>query len=66
MMPPPDPGGGRWACAQFDLRDKSGAELASWSALTVSRLELEPIARQAYIGDVGLWAPQVHARATRT
>ena len=47
---------------QFDLRDKSGAELASWSALTVSRLELEPIARQAYIGDVGLWAPQVHAR----
>ena len=51
---------------QFDLRDKSGAELASWSALTVSRLELEPIARQAYIGDVGLWAPQCMRAATRT
>ena len=47
---------------QFDLRDSAGESLAAWSALTVSRLELEPIARQVYVGDVGLWAPQVYAR----
>ena len=47
---------------QFDLRDTAGESLAAWSALTVSRLELEPIARQVYVGDVGLWAPQVYAR----
>lgn len=47
---------------QFDLRDNAGESLAAWSALTVNRLEIEPIARQAYVGDVGLWAPQVYAR----
>lgn len=47
---------------QFDLRDNAGDSLAAWSALTVNRLELEPIARQVYVGDVGLWAPQVYAR----
>lgn len=47
---------------QFDLRDNAGESLAAWSALTVNRLELEPIARQVYVGDVGLWAPQVYAR----
>ncbi|MGW8307614.1 MAG: DUF748 domain-containing protein [Achromobacter pulmonis] len=47
---------------QFDLRDSAGDSLAAWSALTVNRLELEPIARQVYVGDVGLWAPQVYAR----
>lgn len=47
---------------QFDLRDSAGESLAAWSALTVSRLELEPIARQVYVGSVDLWAPQVYAR----
>lgn len=47
---------------RLDLRDPSGGNLAAWSALTVSRLELEPIARQVYIGEVGLWAPQIHVR----
>ncbi|CAB3719467.1 hypothetical protein LMG26690_03783 [Achromobacter animicus] len=47
---------------RLDLRDPSGGSLAAWSALTVSRLELEPIARQVYIGEVGLWAPQIHVR----
>lgn len=47
---------------QFDLRDNAGESLAAWSALTVNRLEIEPIARQAYVGDIGLWAPQVYAR----
>lgn len=47
---------------QFDLRDSAGETLAAWSALTVSRLELEPIARQVYVGDAGLWAPRVYAR----
>ncbi|EHK63486.1 DUF748 domain-containing protein [Achromobacter arsenitoxydans] len=47
---------------RLDLRDPAGANLAAWSALTVSRLELEPIARQVYIGEVGLWAPQIHVR----
>ncbi len=47
---------------QFDLRDTAGESLAAWSALTISRLELEPIARQLYVGDVSLWAPQVYAR----
>ncbi|CAB3734198.1 DUF748 domain-containing protein [Achromobacter piechaudii] len=47
---------------RFDLKDSAGDTLAAWSALTVTRLELEPIARQAYIGEIGLWAPQVHVR----
>lgn len=47
---------------RFDLRDTNGDPLAAWSALTVTRLELEPIARQAYVGEIGLWAPQVHVR----
>ncbi|CAB3868396.1 DUF748 domain-containing protein [Achromobacter sp. CF-sbj1-Ac2-l] len=47
---------------QFDLRDSAGESLAAWSALTVTRLELEPIARQVYVGSVDLWAPQVYAR----
>lgn len=47
---------------RFDLRDNAGERLAAWSALTVTRLELEPIARQAYVGEVGLWAPQIHVR----
>lgn len=47
---------------RLDLRDPAGANLAAWSALTVSRLELEPIARQVYIGEIGLWAPQIHVR----
>lgn len=47
---------------RLDLRDPAGGDLAAWSALTVSRLELEPIARQVYIGEIGLWAPQVHVR----
>ncbi|MEN4919930.1 DUF748 domain-containing protein [Achromobacter spanius] len=47
---------------RLDLRDPAGANLAAWSALTVTRLELEPIARQVYIGEVGLWAPQIHVR----
>ena len=47
---------------QFDLRDNAGESLAAWSALTINRLEIEPIARQVYVGDVGLWAPQVYAR----
>lgn len=47
---------------QFDLRDSAGESLAGWSALTVTRLELEPIARQVYVGGVDLWAPQVYAR----
>ncbi|WP_313372034.1 DUF748 domain-containing protein [Achromobacter animicus] len=47
---------------RLDLRDPSGGNLAAWSALTVSRLELEPIARQVYIGEIGLWAPQIHVR----
>lgn len=47
---------------RLDVRDPSGGSLAAWSALTVSRLELEPIARQVYIGEVGLWAPQIHVR----
>jgi len=47
---------------RLDVRDPSGGNLAAWSALTVSRLELEPIARQVYIGEVGLWAPQIHVR----
>ncbi|WP_395756915.1 DUF748 domain-containing protein [Achromobacter sp. EB05] len=47
---------------QFDLRDSAGESLAAWSALTVTRLELEPIARQVYVGGVDLWAPQVYAR----
>jgi len=47
---------------RLDLRDAAGEGLAAWSALTVSRLELEPIARRAYVGEVGLWAPQIHVR----
>ena len=47
---------------RLDLRDAAGQSLAAWSALTVSRLELEPIARQVYIGEVGLWAPQIYVR----
>lgn len=47
---------------RLDLRDPAGGNLAAWSALTVSRLELEPLARQVYIGEIGLWAPQVHVR----
>ena len=47
---------------RLDVRDPSGGNLAAWSALAVSRLELEPIARQVYIGEVGLWAPQIHVR----
>ncbi|MGE8689882.1 MAG: DUF748 domain-containing protein [Achromobacter sp.] len=47
---------------RFDLRDTSGQGLAAWSALTVTRLELEPIARRVYVGEVGLWAPQIHVR----
>lgn len=47
---------------RFDLRDTAGERLAAWSALTVTRLELEPIARTAYVGEVGLWAPQIHVR----
>ncbi|MCY1199498.1 hypothetical protein D9M72_109020 [compost metagenome] len=47
---------------RLDLRDTEGQGLAAWSALTVSRLELEPIARRVYVGEVGLWAPQVHVR----
>ncbi len=47
---------------RLDLRDPAGGNLAAWSALTISRLELEPIARQVYIGEVGLWAPQIHVR----
>ncbi|MDH0681230.1 DUF748 domain-containing protein [Achromobacter animicus] len=47
---------------RLDVRDPSGGSLAAWSALTVSRLELEPIARQVYIGEVGLWAPQIYVR----
>lgn len=47
---------------RLDVRDPSGGNLAAWSALTVSRLELEPIARQVYIGEIGLWAPQIHVR----
>ncbi len=47
---------------RLDLRDTTGANLAAWSALTVTRLELEPIARHAYVGEVGLWAPQIHVR----
>jgi len=47
---------------RFDLRDTAGEGLAAWSALTVTRLELEPIARQVYVGEVGLWAPQIHVR----
>ncbi|BEG75677.1 DUF748 domain-containing protein [Achromobacter xylosoxidans] len=47
---------------QFDLRDNAGESLAAWSALTINRLEIEPIARQVYVGDIGLWAPQVYAR----
>lgn len=47
---------------RLDLRDTAGANLVAWSALTVSRLELEPIARHAYVGEVGLWAPQIHVR----
>jgi hypothetical protein len=47
---------------RFDLHDTAGDRLAAWSALTVTRLELEPIARQLYIGEIGLWAPQIHVR----
>lgn len=47
---------------RFDLRDTAGERLAGWSALTVTRLELEPIARTVYVGEVGLWAPQFHVR----
>ncbi|WP_175180753.1 AsmA family protein, partial [Achromobacter aegrifaciens] len=47
---------------RLDLRDTAGANLVAWSALTVTRLELEPIARHAYVGEVGLWAPQIHVR----
>ncbi|MGY6272493.1 DUF748 domain-containing protein [Achromobacter denitrificans] len=47
---------------RLDLRDTAGEGLAAWSALTVSRLELEPLARKAYVGEVGLWAPQIHVR----
>ncbi|WMD20504.1 DUF748 domain-containing protein [Achromobacter seleniivolatilans] len=47
---------------RFDLRDLAGQRLAAWSALTVTRLELEPIAKQIYVGEVGLWAPQIHVR----
>lgn len=47
---------------RLDLRDTEGQGLAAWSALTVSRLELEPIARRVYVGEVGLWAPQIHVR----
>ncbi len=47
---------------RLDLRDAAGENLAAWSALTVTRLELEPIARHAYVGEVGLWAPQIHVR----
>lgn len=47
---------------RFDLRDTAGEGLAAWSALTVTRLELEPIARRVYVGEVGLWAPQIHVR----
>ncbi|MFY0480797.1 DUF748 domain-containing protein [Achromobacter marplatensis] len=47
---------------RFDLRDTAGDRLAAWSALTVTRLELEPIARTVYVGEVGLWAPQIHVR----
>jgi len=47
---------------RFDLLDTAGDRLAAWSALTVTRLELEPIARQLYIGEIGLWAPQIHVR----
>ncbi|QVQ26619.1 DUF748 domain-containing protein [Achromobacter deleyi] len=47
---------------RLDLRDTAGEALAAWSALTVTRLELEPIARQVYIGEVGLWAPQIQVR----
>ena len=53
---------GDLALRRFDLRDTDGDTLAAWSALTVTRLELEPIARQVYVGEVGLWAPQVHVR----
>lgn len=47
---------------QFDLRDNTGASLAAWSALTVNRIEFEPMERQLYIGEIGLWAPQVQVR----
>ena len=47
---------------RLDLCDPAGGNLAAWSALTITRLELEPIARQVYIGEVGLWAPQIHVR----
>ena len=47
---------------RLDLRDAEGQGLAAWSALTVNRLELEPIARRVYVGEVGLWAPQIHVR----
>lgn len=47
---------------RLDLRDTAGDSLIAWSALTVTRLELEPIARQVYIGEVGLWAPQIQVR----
>jgi len=47
---------------RLDLRDTAGQGLAAWSALTVSRLELEPIERRVYVGEVGLWAPQIHVR----
>jgi len=47
---------------RFDLRDLSGQPLAAWSALTVSRLELEPIARTVHVGEIALWAPEVYAR----
>ncbi|CAB3924901.1 hypothetical protein LMG26858_05678 [Achromobacter anxifer] len=47
---------------RLDLRDTTGENLAAWSALTVTRLELEPIARHVYVGEVGLWAPQIHVR----
>ncbi len=47
---------------RLDLRDTAGQNLAAWSALTVTRLELEPIARHVYVGEVGLWAPQIHVR----
>lgn len=53
---------GELGLRRLDVRDPSGGNLAAWSALTVSRLELEPIARQVYIGEVGLWAPQIHVR----
>jgi len=52
---------GDMALRELDLRDRQGAALLQWDALTVRGVDAEPLASRLHVAGIDLRAPHVHA-----